>query len=214
MLLDLVIFDMDGVLADTEPLHAAATLDVLRADGFCAEDDLCQEFLGSTDTRMFEVLRERLSLPAPVRHYVERKRAGVFERVGRGLLANPGVHELLLGLKMRSIPCVVASSSDHDLITAIVRAVGIHKSFARFFSGQDVTQPKPAPDIFLLAAKELRAEPSRCLVIEDSPAGIAAARAAGMQVLGVRTEMTRGLDLSAANRVVDSLAEFDLESIP
>lgn len=214
MLLDLVIFDMDGVLADTEPLHAAATLDVLRDDGFDVDDDLTHEFLGSTDTRMFAVLKERLGLPGPVDAYVRRKRAGVLTRIGAGVAPNEGVPELLLGLGMRGVPSVVASSSGMEVIEAVVGALGLRAGFRRLFSGAEVANPKPAPDLFLHAAAEMRAAPERCVVIEDSPAGIAAGRAAGMHVVALRTGMTRGYDLSAAHRVVDSLRQVDLEDVP
>jgi HAD superfamily hydrolase (TIGR01509 family) len=209
---DLVIFDMDGVLADTEPLHLAAANRALADDGIVLDEAGVARFLGRTDLAMFEVLADECGLARPPWHYVARKGAAFLARLAEEpLLPNPGVMELLLGLRMRGLDCVVASSSPPATITAIVEALGLSSSFSRLFSASEVARGKPAPDLFLHAAATRGVDPGSCLVIEDAPNGIAAARAAGMRVVAVRTATTAGLDLEGADAVLDSLLDLDCE---
>ncbi len=205
---DLVLFDMDGVLADTEPLHLAATNRVLEAEGVHIAEDECRAFLGNTDEAYFRALKRRYALASPVEHYVDRKACEVLSCV-RELVPNPGVCELLLRLRMNGVKTCVASSSAPMLIDAVVDALGLRRSFDGLFSASMVPRGKPSPDLFYHASRQLGVGPAACLVIEDAPAGIEAARRAGMRVVAVRTDMTEGLDLSPANHVIDSLLDFE-----
>lgn len=210
--IDLVLFDMDGVLADTEPLHLEAANLVLSAEGAHLSEEAVKEFLGNTDDRMFDVLKARFALTRPTSHYVDRKLRTLLNLLENDpVVANPGVHELVLKLVMRGVDRVVASSSPPELIEAIVSTLGLRRSFSGLYSARQVGRGKPAPDLFLHAARSRGISPMNCLVIEDAPNGIEAARSAGMRVVAVRTETTRGLDLSRADRVLDSLVEFDCE---
>ncbi len=209
--IDLVLFDMDGVLADTEPIHLDALNRVLAAEGVVLDPRGVQRFLGNTDEMMFEILKREHRLLHDVGHYARAKTAELLELLGAGLEPNAGVCELILQLKVRSVDTVVASSSPPELIEAIVRSLGLRSSFSGLFSAKQVGRGKPAPDLFLFAAKSRGIDPANCLVIEDAPNGILAARAAGMRVVGVRTEATEGLDLSLADQVLDSLDDFDCE---
>ena len=211
---ELVLFDMDGVLADTEPIHLDATNRVLASAGVHLPPEEAVEFLGGTDRAMFEALVDRHPIDLPVDALIHAKDREIIGIIAEsGLLPRAGVCELLVHLKMRSIPAVVASSSSLRLIQAIVEVLGLGRSFTGLYSGQMVENSKPAPDVFLLGAREQGIDPARCLVIEDSPNGIAAGKAAGMRVLAVRTPYTEGLDLSAADRVVDSLSQYDPEEL-
>jgi HAD superfamily hydrolase (TIGR01509 family) len=207
--IDLVLFDMDGVLADTEPLHLAAANRVLASDGVVLTERDATRFLGNTDEMMFDVLRAEHGIAAPSTALARRKTMELLDLLGAGLEANEGVHELVLQLTLRGVDRVVASSSPPELIEAIVAALGLRSSFRGLYSARHVGRGKPAPDLFLHAAKSCGVEPANCLVIEDAPNGIRAARAAGMRVVAVRTPMTAGLDLSDADSVLDSLTDFD-----
>lgn len=209
--IDLVLFDMDGVLADTEPIHLDALNRVLAAEGVELDPRGVQRFLGNTDEMMFEILKREHGLARDVDHYARTKTTELLGLLGAGLEPNPGVCELILQLKVRSVDTVVASSSPPELIEAIVRSLGLRSSFSGLFSAKQVGRGKPAPDLFLFAAKSRGVDPESCLVIEDAPNGILAARAAGMRVVAVRTEATEGLDLSLADQVLDSLDDFDCE---
>lgn len=207
----LVLFDMDGVLADTEPLHLDATRLLLRAEGHDLTDEENRAFLGNTDQDYFAALSQRFGLARPVDWYVREKAARVASLLRGRLVPNPGVCELLLELRMRAIPACVASSSIPPLIDAVVDSLGLRRSFSGLFSASEVARGKPAPDLFLHAASRSSVDPEHCLVIEDAPHGVRAAKAAGMRAVAVRTPSTRGLDLSEADLVLDSLVDFDPE---
>jgi HAD superfamily hydrolase (TIGR01509 family) len=160
---------------------------------------------------MFDVLRAEHGIAAPSSTLARRKTAELLEILGGGLDANEGVHELVLHLTLRGVDRAVASSSPPELIEAIVGVLGLRSSFSGLFSARQVGRGKPAPDLFLFAAESRGVAPANCLVIEDAPNGIRAARAAGMRVVAVRTPMTAGLDLSEADAVLDSLTDFDCE---
>lgn len=207
--LELALFDMDGVLADTEPIHLAASQRLLAEEGFELTAEINRDFLGHTDRDFFAALIRRYGLRHPVEYYVERKTAAVIATLrDDGLAPNPGVVEALLRLGWNGVQAVVASSSAPDVIDAVVGATGLRRSFAGLYSASMVERGKPAPDLFRFAASHRGVAPAGCLVIEDAPAGIAAARAAGMRVIGIRTESAAGADLSAADRVLDSLEQF------
>lgn len=208
---ELVVFDMDGVLADTEPLHFAATNRILAEHGVQVDQAQTRQFLGNTDADYFRALKLRYGLPGTVESYVQRKTAAVLECFAAGLAPNPGVCELVLQLAMRGVPAVVASSSVPAVIDAVIDAIGLRRSFQGLFSASQVERGKPAPDLFLHAARSLRVAPECCLVIEDAPAGVRAARAAGMRVVAVRTHGVDPLELAGAERVLESLEHFDCE---
>lgn len=205
----LVLFDMDGVLADTEPLHLAAANRVLAAEGVVLGVAEGREFLGRTDADLFATLHARHGLRDPVDAYVARKTTEVMVGIRQALIPGAGVCELLVQLRMRGLLTAVASSSAPPLIEAVVDALGMRRAFDGLFSAALVARGKPHPDLFLYAAERLGVAPTDCLVIEDAPSGIAAARAAGMRVVAVRTPFTAGLDLSAADRVLPALTVFD-----
>ncbi len=207
----LVLFDMDGVIADTEPFHLEATRRLLAAEGHDLSEGENRAFLGNTDHDYFTALKDRFGLAHPVEQYVRAKAIEVIGILRGNLAPNPGVCELLLELRMRALPACVASSSVPMLIDAVVDSLGLRSSFAGLYSASEVARGKPAPDLFLHAAARSGVPPEHCLVIEDAPNGIEAARAAGMRVVAVRTETTAGLDLSAADLVLDSLTAFDPE---
>ncbi|MFQ5872839.1 MAG: HAD family hydrolase, partial [Dehalococcoidia bacterium] len=122
---------------------------------------------------------------------------------------SPGVHELLDGMKARGLRLGLASSSQGNWVEAVLTTLGIQDRFDVVVSGEMVTKGKPDPEIFLTTARRLAVESARCLVIEDSPHGIRAGKRAGMRVMAVVTPLTRDLDLSEADQVVDSLEQFD-----
>lgn len=207
----LVLFDMDGVLADTEPFHLEATQRLLAAEGHSLSEDENRVYLGRTDHDYFTALNERFGLERPVDDYVREKAVHVIGILRTRAAPNPGVCELLVDLRMRSVAACVASSSVPMLIDAVVDCLGLRSSFGGLFSASEVARGKPAPDLFLHAAARSRVAPEHCLVIEDAPNGVSAAKAAGMRVVAVRTPITDGLDLSAADYVLDSLTDFDPE---
>lgn len=192
---DLVIFDNDGVLVDSE-WHANGILaDLLCVAGLPSTRESCiAEYMGSSMTRVREIAEGRLgrALPADLEdRYHER----LFEAFRTKLTAVPGVVETLTRI---TTPTCVASSGTHERIRLALTTTGLLRHFdGRIFSAQDVARGKPAPDLFLHAATTLGIRPERCAVIEDSPLGVEASNRAGMTAFGF-ARMTPAERLRAA----------------
>ena len=178
----LVIFDCDGVLVDSEPIINRAHAEVLTACGYpITEKVLVERFCGMSDREMLDIIEREWGCALPVSH---AERVGLMIEAGfrQSLAPIEGVAEALDSL---TLPICVASSSSLEQIRQKLEITGLLERFGeRLFSATMVARGKPAPDLFLYAAQHLATVPDRCLVIEDSPAGIDAALAAGMTAIG------------------------------
>jgi HAD superfamily hydrolase (TIGR01509 family) len=203
---------MDGVLVDSEPLHLLAFQELMRQFGveFTAEDN--HEFLGRTDLSLAQHTAAKHGLKETPENIVQRKEDILARLIKEQAKARPGVMELLETAKQVSLPMAVASSATMQTIELVVDTLNIRKYFHNLTSGEEVEHGKPAPDVFLLAAKRLNTAPENCLVVEDTYNGLKAARAAGMKCLVVPCEATRHQDHSAADLLLDSLEQFNLQS--
>jgi HAD superfamily hydrolase (TIGR01509 family) len=179
---DLVIFDCDGVLVDSEPIINGAHAQVLTACGYSiTEDELLARFCGMSDAEMLDIIEHEWGCTLPP-SYAERVGAMIEDGFGNSLVAIAGVVEALDSLRL---PVCVGSSSVPDQIRRKLELTGLLARFGdNLFSATMVARGKPAPDLFLYAAQRLATAPERCLVIEDSPLGVEAAIAAGMTVIG------------------------------
>ncbi len=187
---DLVIFDCDGVLVDTEPIANRLFAEMLTRAGYPIDPRTVMErFMGRPTRESIREVEAALGrpLPADLPVRLERRIIDAFKADPRPV---SGVREAALALPGRRC---VASSSGHGYLREVLGAAGLADLFERMFSSREVAHGKPAPDLFLHAAASLGVAPARCLVIEDSPAGVEAAVAAGMPVLGyaARTEAER-----------------------
>lgn len=182
MSFDLVIFDCDGVLIDSEPLVNRAHADTLARCGYAITAEvLLERFCGVSDAEMLAVIERERGHPLP-QDYCSRVAALIEREYRRALRPIPGIGEALREL---ALPVCVASSSAPAQIRLGLGIAGLLEFFdPHLFSAAMVARGKPAPDLFLHAAERMGAAPRRCLVIEDSPAGVQAARAAGMTVIG------------------------------
>ena len=208
--IEAVIFDMDGVLADSEPLYHLSMNQVLQAHGHSLTDEDNRIILGTTVIHTWKWLKDRFGLDGELEEWI-----GVYDRIilknlKENVEPSPGLYDLLDSLKTRGLCIGLASSSQANWVDAVLTTLDVKDRFSVVVSGDMVTNGKPAPEIFLKAAGELGAEPSRCLVFEDSPHGIQAGKAAGMTVVAVLTDLTRDLNLSLADYHIESLADFDL----
>jgi HAD superfamily hydrolase (TIGR01509 family) len=203
-----VIFDMDGVLLDSEPLHHHAVNDILREEHrpplSLAE---YSRYLGRTDEDMWRDLRSRRELGQSHEHYRQRFDGLVLAAYRRHAVAAPGAVALLDWLTASGVPLAVASSSRTGWVETCLDAIGVRQYFDAVAAGDMVTRGKPDPGIFLLAARRLRVEPGCCVVLEDSPAGVAAAASAGMMAFAVCTAYTPPGLVQGAQVTVHSLAE-------
>lgn len=181
---DLVIFDNDGVLVDSEPLANSVLAGYLTELGHPTSfEDSLRDYMGAAVQQVHELVQERTGerLPDDFDQTLEARTAAAF---ARELKPVPGVEEVLGALTAGGMAYCLASSGSHDRIRVGHRAAGIDGWFEEewIFSAQDVARGKPAPDLFQHAARVMGAEPARCVVIEDSPRGVRAAVAAGMDV--------------------------------
>jgi HAD superfamily hydrolase (TIGR01509 family) len=203
-----VIFDLDGVLLDSEPLHHCAVNAVLAEDGrrplSVAE---YTRYLGTTDDDMWRDLRTARDLGRPHEHYLRRFDSHVLAEYRQHAMAAPGAVDLLDWLTACGLPLAVASSSRARWVETCLDAIGIRRYFDRIVGGDMVARGKPDPEIFLVAARRLRAQPARCVVFEDSPAGVTAASRAGMYTIAVCTAYTPPGLAHGAHFTVNSLAE-------
>ncbi|MER8405376.1 HAD family hydrolase [Mesorhizobium sp. M1307] len=178
---ELVIFDCDGVLVDSEMLSVSALLEMIAlAGGNVSEDIAYEHFLGKSMKSVREILASDFGLDLTEQHLTEM-RSELMRRFREELKPMPGIAQVLPRL---GVPCCVASSGTLERIRYALDVTGLLGLLEpHLFSAAMVARGKPAPDLFLHAADKMRAAPRNCLVVEDSPAGIEAARAAGMRVL-------------------------------
>jgi len=205
-----VVFDMDGLLLETEVLWQRAEARLFERHGaqFTFEDKLT--VMGTSAAFTGEFFARRLGYPAD--------RAGSLVREVSDLMlaelqaqveARPGAAELVKRLRGR-VPLALASNSPRFLIDAALLSAGFSDAFDAVVSSEDVALPKPAPDLYLLACKRLGVAPADALALEDTSSGIAAAKAAGMACIAV--PQFAETDVSAADRVIDSLEELLVEA--
>ena len=180
--LDLVIFDCDGVLVDSEPIANRVLGERLAAVGLqLSTDEVMRAFIGRTRQGCLQQAEALLGGPLP-ESFAAGWDAALFRAFGAELRPVAGVSELLDGL---SLPYCVASNSSRERMHVALAAAGLLARFAgRMFSAAEVARPKPSPDVFLHAAQCLGVPPGRCAVVEDTPTGVRAAVAAGMKVFG------------------------------
>ena len=204
-----VIFDMDGVLLDSEPLHYEAVRLILAEQGveFPLEDYF--RYLGTTLTSTWDDLCERYPIGMPFEQFEARYNADVLVQYQAGAPLIRGARELVQQLRDAGVPIAVASSSHRQWVEAALTGAGLRQYFDQTTAGDEVSVGKPSPEIYLKAAQKLGFDPANCIAIEDAPAGVESANAAGMKVVLVRSELTNDLEL-ASDWQVDDLTQFKL----
>jgi sugar-phosphatase len=211
-----VIFDMDGLLIDSEPFWRKAHIAVLAEDGFVITEDDVRGMAGRGTSQVVEEWRTRFGWDISKNPVVEERIVTeVFRQVQAGGKALPGATELIRELELHQVPMAVASSSGPELIDAVLRKLDIHHYMQAVHSGKHEKRSKPFPDVFLSAANSLGVAPANCLVFEDSLNGVKAAKAAGMKCIAVPEEPYDEVAFAAANpdRVVPSLTEVHWHDI-
>ncbi|MBI4523947.1 MAG: HAD family phosphatase [Deltaproteobacteria bacterium] len=200
---------MDGLLSDTEPLHCLAYQETLKAEGAILTDsDYIEHWVRAGKGIAEWLAHHGLELdPLPLR---ARKSKRYLELLASSLRPMDGVFEILERLYGNKT-LVLASSSYRDAVDGVVDGLKIAHYFKVIVSGLDVERVKPAPDIFLTAARKVGASPAECVVIEDAEKGVLAAHHAGMRSIAVPNAHTRNHDFSRATRICSSLHEITLE---
>lgn len=208
--IEAVIFDMDGVLVDSEPLYHQAVNEILLAESSptlpVAE---YARYLGVTTPCMWQDLVERWHLPGEVADYLRRFETVIIDAYRTRASTLPGVWTLLETLKAKGVLLAVASSSPSAWVEACLDSLGIAGYFGAAVGGDMVAQGKPDPAVFVLAAEKLGVAPASCMVIEDSPKGITAGLAAGMTTVVIDTPYTSRELTADAHIQVRSLGDVE-----
>ena len=204
-----VIFDLDGVLLDTEKLYTEATQQVVGEFGKIFDWSLKSRMMGRHELAAAELLVDTLALPISASEYLTRQRP-IAEALFLAAQELSGARAFVERLLSRGHVLAVGTSSTRRLYDLKTSHLPWFSSFRAIVTGDhpEVRELKPAPDIFLVAARSIAGEPGRCLVIEDSPAGVLAARAAGMSVIAIPDVALPDERFSEANLIVRSYAEL------
>ena len=204
---------MDGVIADSEPIHYEADRRAMAAHGveFTYQDKKVNYIGRTVRGTMFE-LSEVHGIPDP--ETVLKTRQDLFkELIATELQLRDGVRELLIQLSDRGLPCALVTSGDRWYIDSVFKRFDLMQFFAGMITVDDVNGHKPLPDPYLAGAKLLGVPPKTCLAVEDSTAGVVSAKAAGMYCIAAPSEMTIDADLSAADMRVESFQELDTTTL-
>ncbi|MBY0547311.1 MAG: HAD family phosphatase [Candidatus Obscuribacterales bacterium] len=208
-----LIFDMDGVIVDSEPLHLLAYQELFGARDIPYTEEDNREFLGRKDMEMAHVLVERFQLTMTPAELVQAKERILARLLTEQAVARPGLYKTLESARAKNLHMAVASSATLPTIELVTTTLKVRDYFHNLSSGDEVPNGKPAPDVFLLAAKRLGVDPSCCLVVEDTLNGLRAALAGGMYCVAIPCDATRHQDHSEADLRLQSLDELDLASM-
>jgi beta-phosphoglucomutase len=211
-MIEAIIFDMDGVLVDSEPIHTEIEKLQFKMNGISISDEDHQHFLGTAADAMWKKIAERHILQIPIEELIEQNRTEslrFFSELAE-IPVMPGLIDLLKKLQKKNYPMAVASSSFPEIIDLILMKTGLKEYFQVIVSGEEAGKSKPEPDVFLLAAQKLGVKPENCLVIEDSFNGIKAAHAAGMSCVAYQSPGTDPKTQKEADAVVKSFDQLGM----
>lgn len=208
-----VIFDMDGVLTNSEPLINAAAIQMFKEKGLAVQPDDFLPFVGTGEERYVGGVAEKYGFPLDAAAGKERTYEIYLEMVDSHLEAFPGVHELIAACRAAGLRLAVASSADRVKVVANLKKIELApESWDAVVTGENVQHKKPAPDIFILAAQRLGVMPAECVVVEDAVNGIQAAKAAGMRSVAVAQTLSADL-LHQAEVVREKISDVTLSDL-
>lgn len=202
--IEAVIFDMDGLLIDSEPLTEIAFSALMQAHDCQIEwtPELVARTQGRRMTEILEIVAGICGITTPVAELSETLEAHRIEVIRGHLAPKPGAVALVRHVQSSGLPLALATSGQRNYVDAALREAGLSGCFAVEVTGECVTRGKPDPEVYLLAAQRLGVAPARCIVFEDAPAGIAAAMAAGMTAVAVPDIYTKDLAFEPAPHAV------------
>jgi beta-phosphoglucomutase family hydrolase len=208
-----VIFDMDGVIAETEHAHIVAEKQTMLKYGIEISEDELHEYTGTTAKVMFTSLIEKYKLNTTFDRIFKEKEEILFKLLEEDVHPTKGVIDLLHKLKKMKIKLAVASSSHKRMIEYVLKKLKIIDLFDSIVGAEDIDRSKPDPEIFLVSAKRLNVKPKECIVVEDSKLGVEAAKKAGMKCLGYVNPSSGKQDLSKADFVADDFCKLDIQKL-
>lgn len=208
-----VIFDMDGVIIDSEPFHYKIFKEYIwKKFSLIISDEEYSTFIGTTNHYIYATLQEKYNFPGELSSIVAEYEEKCLQYLLSTTTERPikGVDVLVKNIHQNKIKLALASSSPKKVIKIVLDMFKLDEFFDVTVSGQEVENSKPAPDIFLRVAELLHISPEECLVFEDSRNGVTAAKAAGMKCIGYYNPNSGNQDLSRADKIIETFAEVDI----
>lgn len=214
-MLKAVIFDMDGVLVDSEKFHSVVERKMFEDLGLDISDEEYATFLGRSMVGLWSGLKVKYDLKDSVGDLIKKNTRMFYDFIEGDSKLEPieGVEDLIKELLANGIKMAVATSARREMMDNMLKLVGLDKYFETRVNADDITHSKPDPQIYLLAAKNLLVDPNECVAIEDAKNGLIAARSAGMKTVGFTGSGDGGQDLSMADLIVDDFKELDSEKL-
>lgn len=210
-----VIFDMDGVIVDTEPVHRYAYFMQFEELNIAVTEEMYTSFTGNSTRNIFQKLKEKFNMEQDVEDLIQRKRS-IFNDAfdtKKDLELLEGVEKLIKELYENGIQLILASSASKVTIERVFTRFGLHDYFTHIVSGEDFPKSKPHPAIFEHAASLSIAPKENCIVIEDSTNGIRASKAAGIFCVGYNSIHSKDQDLSQADVVINHFNELGFDKV-
>lgn len=210
-----VIFDMDGVLVNSEPLHHEVSLVQFKNLNIEVTDDIFATFTGNSNKMIYQKLKDRFQLEQEIGDLIASKNNLFIDAFDKkeDLHLMPGVKDLIIDLYNNGVQLIVASSSEMEIMEKVFERFDLNHYFTHKISGNDFPESKPNPAIFLKAASYSKAPIEECVIIEDSTNGIKAAKAAGIFCIGYKSEGVDSQDQSLADIIIYDFKDFDYEKI-
>ncbi len=207
-----LVFDMDGVIIDSEPIHIDLTVQVLRDVGVEPFPDEIYDFIGVRNDEMWATLIKRHGITESVEQLLERQKAYKVERFfNRQLTAIEGIPELLAKAKAHGLKVALATSSPKYFAEHVLTNVGVIGYFDALVTADDISNSKPDPEIYRKAAQVLGVRAEECIAIEDAFLGIQAAKGAGMMCIAFKNPHSGDQDIRRADFVVSSIRDIKIE---
>ena len=210
-----VIFDMDGVIVDTEPVHKYAYYQHFKELNIEVSDEMYASFTGNSTRNVFHKLKTTFNLTEDVEDLILRKRHLFNEAFDTkpDLFLIDGVENLIKDLYANNFELILASSASNGTIERVFTRFNLHRYFIHKVSGEDFPKSKPNPDIFIHAANLSKNNFDECVVIEDSTNGVVAAKSANLKCIGYKSLHSKGQDLSKADVIIQNFTELSAEKL-
>lgn len=213
-MLKAVIFDMDGVIIDSEPFYLVIGMELYKRLNINVTEEEHISYTGVSNPNMWTSIKNKHGLKQTVSELVSIQNKANIEYLEKNIEKPiPGVVNILESLSRNGIKVALASSSSMEIIRLVLEKFEIIKYFQVIVSGESFERGKPAPDIFLKAAEMLQVEPESCTVIEDSNHGVTASKAAGMMCIGFQNSNSGNQNLKSADLIVNDLENVNLDII-
>lgn len=207
-----IIFDMDGVIIDSEPIHIKLEKELLEEMGGNYSEINHNDFIGTTDAHMWSTFKKQFNIKLSVEELINIKRKRFIESLNQVPLVD-NILELMRTLHEKGYKLGLASSNNKKAVKTVKNKFELDKYIDIFMSGEEVSKGKPDPEIFLTTAKYMNLKPEDCLVIEDAKNGVLAAKAAGMKCIGFENKNSGNQDLSDADLIIDNFKDLTVEDM-